>query len=223
MTILSLLLAICLSANAEIGARAAIERRYPYAGGGWGLLAVCPAGTYQIDAGGGYQHCCPNGMTTSINGLGCCIDGADCGAAIEAEPFCADSTWVLWNATGSLFCCLQSQIGTTQGCVSDTTDVVASLSAISLGQPTPTGLAAQTFSAAASSNGQTGATATAATATTTKHSGLLSSAAAIASGIVHSDALALSPLQMNFIGLGVLGSGTVVAGLLVIPFAILGL
>jgi hypothetical protein len=66
--------------------------------------------------------------------------GSSCLSSITAEPFCADSTWVLWSTPGSsgsgnvLFCCLQSQIGTTDAlCVSGNTDVAASLSASMVG------------------------------------------------------------------------------------------
>ncbi len=57
-----------------------------------------------------------------------------CGESLAAIPFCADSNWVLWNATGSLFCCLSGQIGTMSSlCVSGTTEVAATLSAALVG------------------------------------------------------------------------------------------
>jgi hypothetical protein len=53
-----------------------------------------------------------------------------CSEALSATPFCADSSWALWNATGTFFCCLPGQIGTMSAvCVSGTTDVAATLSA----------------------------------------------------------------------------------------------
>lgn len=72
-SVFSLLLAIAATTNATL------ERRYPYAGGGWGLRAGahnCPAGTFESDAGGGYDHCCPNGMVeTDGYSFGCCSPG----------------------------------------------------------------------------------------------------------------------------------------------------
>ena len=43
--------------------------------------------------------------------------GSSCLDTLQANPFCADSSWVLWNATSQevgsgYFCCLANQIGT---------------------------------------------------------------------------------------------------------------
>lgn len=76
-----------------------VERRYAYEGGGWGLMTSgnCPSGTTQMSDINLYI-CCPNGMTQE-DGTGpgarvCCVDGGSCLTALQATPFCADSTWV---------------------------------------------------------------------------------------------------------------------------------
>jgi hypothetical protein len=65
--------------------------------------------------------------------------GSSCLDALQAEPFCADSAWVLWNATmetvgpTGYFCCLPGQIGTQQfNCDSGAVNVAATLSAQSV-------------------------------------------------------------------------------------------
>jgi hypothetical protein len=106
----------------------------------------CPAGTTKLDAGvafgGGQYLCCPNGFeqqgSGGIDGITCCPSGklilhsqaqpqyewelltclgSSCLDTLQLDPFCADSSWVLWNATSQdagsgYFCCLANQIGT---------------------------------------------------------------------------------------------------------------
>jgi hypothetical protein len=64
---------------------------------------------------------------------------SECGAALEASPFCADDSWSLWFATKNpsidneqygYFCCLPGQVGLmTADCVESDTVVAATLSA----------------------------------------------------------------------------------------------
>ena len=99
-----------------------------------------------------------------------------CVDAISAEPFCADSTWVLWNATTGLFaptsyfCCLPGQQGTqNMDCESAATEIVSSLQAVQIGQPTPSAAGADT--ATYSVSGTTENSAAAATGSTSGPSG----------------------------------------------------
>jgi len=127
-----------------------LERRSFYAGGGFGLFAAsgsCPPGT----ASAACSPCCPTGFsvqeTCATGSLtsACCPSGSSCAQALQATPFCADPTWVLWNTTttGDYLCCLQNQVGTNNlECVSDLTVLAPSLSASKIGQPVPTGAAA---------------------------------------------------------------------------------
>lgn len=84
--ILSLL---SISASANIFAPGTLERRAPYAGGGWGLVVTdtgskCPAGTTgnELVWGGenqGATLCCPNGFTQPTSqdagSYACCPSG----------------------------------------------------------------------------------------------------------------------------------------------------
>jgi len=212
-----------------------IERRYAYEGGGWGLMTSgnCPSGTTQMSDVNLYI-CCPNGMTqedgTGSGARVCCVDGGSCLTALQATPFCADSTWVLWNATSqdpghTYFCCQQNQIGTQDlDCVGAATNVVATLSADKLGQPTPTGLGAATFSGAAASDSASGSASTTTrsathSATTTgtptasaSHGGIGGLISAVASHVT-SDATALKPLSLETFGRRVFGFGSGVVGI----------
>lgn len=208
-----------------------VERRYAYEGGGWGLMTSgnCPGGTTQMSDVNLYI-CCPNGMTQE-DGTGpgarvCCVDGGSCLTALQATPFCADSTWVLWNATSqdpghTYFCCQQNQIGTqNMDCVGAATNVAATLSADKLGQPTPTGLGAATFSGATASGSASmttgsatySATTTGTSTASTSHGGFGGLISAVASHVT-SDTTALKPLSLETFGRRVFGFGSGVAGI----------
>jgi len=106
--------------------------------------------------------------------LTCCPQGSACLDGLESLPTCADSSWVLWNATtttnaAGYFCCLQGQIGTQNyECDSGSLNVAATLSASNLGQP----VAGATISASVGvSSGITSAHSGGATATATTTKG----------------------------------------------------
>jgi hypothetical protein len=65
-----------------------LERRAPYAGGGWAILngnGACPAGTTAFNAGvnfgAGPNLCCPNGFkpqgSGDVSGIACCPSGEE--------------------------------------------------------------------------------------------------------------------------------------------------
>jgi len=164
------LLTLGVGAAANILPAVQIERRAAFAGGGWGLSTTssdqsgCPRGTTWLDASGwsNINICCPNGFTQQDYGdananLVCCPPNSACLTPLESDPFCADSTWVLWNATQQTtaavgwFCCLEGQIGTQEfECDSGAANVPATLSAAQIGQPVPTGAAGVTVTLSAS-------------------------------------------------------------------------
>ncbi|KAN0107942.1 hypothetical protein V8E51_007684 [Hyaloscypha variabilis] len=181
----------------------------------------CPAGTYEIDQGGGDQHCCPIGMFTGSS-LDCCIDDADCTAALLAIPFCADSTWTLWNSTTAnvLFCCLGDEIGLQEvSCVNDATEVASTVSAESLGKPTPVGAAAKQFSASSSTT--SGAAITSLTAAATYTATTTSGGAGATTTVHKNDAGSLTPLSVNVFGSSLLGLGIALLGALGFRFLLL--
>ncbi|OCK76989.1 hypothetical protein K432DRAFT_407696 [Lepidopterella palustris CBS 459.81] len=212
-----------------------IERRYPYAGGGWALMTSgsCPSGTYRsYDVN--LDVCCPNGMAPQ-DGTGpgarvCCTESSSCLTPLQSEPFCADSTWVLWNATTqdagrTYFCCLPNQIGTQDlACVGGSTNVAASLSAVKLNEPTPTGLAANTFSASPTASdsvtSDTGVAmttsasvkTTTASAISSTHSGGIGGIISAVASHVSSDGTALTPMSLEVFGLRMMGLGSGIAG-----------
>jgi hypothetical protein len=81
-------LALGLGAAANANPAAQLERRSPYAGGGWALSTSatdqsgCPSGTTWYDAHGWSMNiCCPNGFTQQTTGdsnsqLTCCPQGS---------------------------------------------------------------------------------------------------------------------------------------------------
>jgi len=194
-----LFLSFAIATAANIAPAIRLGQRAPYAGGGWGLLISpntdCAAGTTKEDAGvafgAGQYLCCPDGFAPQggggINGITCCSNGSSCLDALQAEPFCADSSWVLWNATSQdvgsgYFCCLENQLGTQDmACDSGSSNIPASLAAQMIGQPVPTGAAGETLkvTAAASStiSGTSTTTASSASTSATKDSagGIISS------------------------------------------------
>jgi len=216
-----LFLTLGLGATANYIPAMQVERRAAFAGGGWGLSTTssdqsgCPSGTTWLDSHGwdNINICCPNGFTQQSNGdsnsnLVCCPSGSACLDALEAEPFCADSTWVLWNATMQTsndvgyFCCLQGQIGTQNfECDSGAGSVPATLEAAKLGQPVPTGAAGVTIAVSAGSATITSAPVTGTlTATTTTKGGLGGVVSSVLSGVTgKSDASLVLPLQDNVI------------------------
>jgi len=198
------ILALGFGAAANILPALQLGRRATYAGGGWGLSTTssdqsgCPSGTTWLDAHGwsNIDVCCPNGFTQQDYGdsnaeLVCCPNGSACLDALEAEPFCADSTWVLWNATMQTsatvgwFCCLPDQIGTQNfECDSGASNVAATLSAANIGKPIPTGAAGVTISVSAGLSGSSSVTsAPGAATTTTKKGGLGGVVSSALSGI----------------------------------------
>jgi hypothetical protein len=107
-----------------------LEEKSLYQAGGWGLIvggsSNCPPGTRSHTSitvtvccptnyvspdsqGIGGRVCCPPGMLNLI------YKGINCLENLQATPYCADSTWALWNQTlgvqGSFFCCLSGQQG----------------------------------------------------------------------------------------------------------------
>jgi hypothetical protein len=77
-------------------------------GDGW----YCPIDTGELqctargtDTGNAVEACCPTAGDTN------------CLPALQKDPLCADSSWVMWNATlqsgfaTGYFCCLPGQIG----------------------------------------------------------------------------------------------------------------
>lgn len=189
----------------------------------------CPSGSTQL-GDVNLDVCCPNGMTqedsTGPGARVCCVDGGSCLTALQAIPFCADSTWVLWNATSqdpghTYFCCQQGQTGTQDlDCVGAATNVAATLSAQKLGQPTPTGLAASTFSGATASGSASMTTQSATNSATTtgtstasaSHNGFGGLISAVASHVT-SNAAALKPLELEKFGRRVFGLGSSVMGI----------
>jgi len=100
----------------------------------------CPTGSSIHDQ----DYCCPNSLayqpSNDEDGNGyCCIQGSSftnpiglrhsyiniilgtsCQEALEQTPYCADTTWTLWNATYQgayygYFCCLPGQVGMNNG------------------------------------------------------------------------------------------------------------
>jgi len=213
------ILALGFGAAADILPAVQLERRAAYAGGGWGLSTTasdqsgCPVGTTWLDAHGwsNINVCCPNGFTQQSNGDGnaelvCCPNGSACLDGLELEPFCADSTWVLWNATMQTsetvgwFCCLPGQIGTqTFECDSGAANIPATLSAANIGNPVPTGAAGVTISVSAGSSGSSSITSAPGTATTTtKKGGLGGVVSSVLSGVTgKSDASKVLARQGN--------------------------
>jgi hypothetical protein len=144
-----------------------LEKRAVYAAGGYGLaLSTCPASDpSQCDGDGSASDtCCPNGFSVVtpsgqnckgyLAGWVCCPNGmystpcherdlklesdTQCSDAFEAEPYCADSSWVLWNVTAgsaiengaAYFCCLQGQVGSNNiECLAGSTNLIATLAA----------------------------------------------------------------------------------------------
>ena len=156
--------------------------------------------------------------------------------AIQAAPFCADSSWVLWNATNlgtdGYFCCLPGQQGTQSlTCADANTEVVSSLQAQQLGQPTPSGAGAQTatYSVSGTTANSNVATIGVTTATGTVTSviakttvsggktvtvattvtGIIGSIESLASHFAHSNAVAVRPLDFSGVKVAVVWFGLV--------------
>jgi len=137
-SLLALVPFISLVSTAAFGpANQVLERRGAYAGGGWCLISAddtdssCPPGNKNL-GDNNEGCCCPDGyVRSSTDFFACCQPGSACGSSLDLEPFCADSSWVLWNATDSgYFCCLQGQVGTQQQeCAGAAVNVPATLSA----------------------------------------------------------------------------------------------
>jgi len=104
------------------------NKRAALSAGGWALTApggTCPDGAPVCDSG----WCCPSSLTCIEGGDAnqdnyCCPGSSDCLSSLQTSPACADNSWSLWNATGSVyefdfFCCLADQAGlATGGCIS---------------------------------------------------------------------------------------------------------
>jgi len=168
-----------------------------------------------------------------------------CLDAIQVTPFCADSSWVLWNSTTSghapyaFFCCEPGQQGSNNiECESSDTVIAATLLAQSIGQPIPTGVAASTatftvsgvtITTTPSEEPTTGTITTAIAKTTvsngqtitlhTTASGIVGSLESLASHFVHSDAVAIR--HLDFSGLKIVAVWfTVVVGMAYGAFAV---
>ncbi|KAI1265899.1 hypothetical protein F5Y18DRAFT_30863 [Xylariaceae sp. FL1019] len=59
-----------------------------------------------------YHACCPKSSKCSkpSNDYVCCRDGEDCTADLRATPYCANSSWVMFNNRG-FFCCDRGAVG----------------------------------------------------------------------------------------------------------------
>lgn len=67
---------------------------------------------------GGFRGCCPGdsvcpGASQTIYNNICCPTESDCTGPLEAEPHCANSSWVLYdvNSPHGWFCCEKGMTG----------------------------------------------------------------------------------------------------------------